>query len=62
MSVSKQFTAALIMRLVAAGELRIDDRVSQYLTDWPAEWNDVEIPICCRIRPDSTSTRRTSGW
>lgn len=43
MSVSKQFTAALILRLVAAGKLRLDDRVSQYLADWPAEWDDVEI-------------------
>ena len=43
MSVSKQFTAALIMRLVAAGRLRIDDPVSKYLADWPAEWNGVEV-------------------
>ena len=43
MSVSKQFTAALIARLAAAGRLRLDDRVSAYLDDWPAEWNDVEI-------------------
>src|SRR3954468_9977559 len=35
MSVSKQFTAALIMRLVAAGKLRLDDPVSKYLDDWP---------------------------
>lgn len=43
MSVSKQFTAALIMRLAAVNKLRLDDRVSQYLEHWPAEWNDVEI-------------------
>jgi D-alanyl-D-alanine carboxypeptidase len=43
MSVSKQFTAALIARLAAAGKLRFDDPVSKYLDDWPAEWNDVEI-------------------
>ena len=43
MSVSKQFTAALIARLAAQGKLRFDDRVSQYLDGWPAEWNDVEI-------------------
>lgn len=43
MSVSKQFTAALIARLAAAGKLRLDDRVSRYLEHWPAEWNDVEI-------------------
>lgn len=43
MSVSKQFTAALIVRLAAAGKLRLTDRVSNYLADWPAEWHDVEI-------------------
>lgn len=43
MSVSKQFTAALIARLAAAGKLRLEDRVSQYLEDWPAEWDGVEI-------------------
>lgn len=43
MSVSKQFTAALIARLAAAGKLRFDDRVSRYLAHWPAEWDDVEI-------------------
>ena len=43
MSVSKQFTAALIMRLVARGTLRLDDRVSKYLEHWPAEWEAVEV-------------------
>jgi CubicO group peptidase (beta-lactamase class C family) len=43
MSVSKQFTAALIARLAAKGKLRFDDRVSQYIEHWPAEWNDVRI-------------------
>jgi D-alanyl-D-alanine carboxypeptidase len=43
MSVSKQFTATLIARLAARGALELDDRVSQYLEQWPAEWNDVEI-------------------
>ena len=43
MSVSKQFTAALIARLAAAGKLRFDDRVSRYLENWPAEWDAVEV-------------------
>ena len=43
MSVSKQFTAALIARLVAAGRLRLDDPVSKYLEQWPTEWNGVEV-------------------
>jgi CubicO group peptidase (beta-lactamase class C family) len=43
MSVSKQFTAALILRLAAQGKLRIDDRASRYIADWPAEWDAVQI-------------------
>lgn len=43
MSVSKQFTAALIARLAAAGKLRLTDRVSKYLEQWPAEWDGVTI-------------------
>jgi D-alanyl-D-alanine carboxypeptidase len=43
MSVSKQFTAALVARLVARGALRLDDRVAMYLPEWPAEWNEVEV-------------------
>ena len=33
MSVSKQFTAALVARLAAAGKLRLDDPASKYLAD-----------------------------
>lgn len=43
MSVSKQFTAALILRLVAEGRLDVHDRVSDYLADWPPEWDAVTI-------------------
>lgn len=43
MSVSKQFTAALIMRLVAKGKLALDDRAGKYLDHWPAEWDAVTI-------------------
>jgi D-alanyl-D-alanine carboxypeptidase len=43
MSVSKQFTAALIVRLAAQGRLGLHDRVSDYLADWPAEWDTVTI-------------------
>lgn len=43
MSVSKQFTAALIMRLVAKGKLALDDRAGKYLEHWPSEWNAVTI-------------------
>lgn len=43
MSVSKQFTAALIVRLAAQGRLGFHDRVSDYLADWPVEWDAVTI-------------------
>lgn len=43
MSVSKQFTAALILRLAVQGRLSLNDRVSDYLTDWPLAWDDVTI-------------------
>lgn len=43
MSVSKQFTAALILRLVAQGRLGLRDRVSDYLTGWPSEWDAVTV-------------------
>src|SRR6185436_19191370 len=43
MSVSKQFTAALILRLAARQRLDLNDPVSDYLADWPAEWNEVRI-------------------
>ncbi len=34
-SVTKTFTAALILRDVDAGTIRLDDRLSQWLPDWP---------------------------
>jgi len=43
MSVSKQFTAALVLRLAARGRLGLRDRVGDYLADWPREWEAVTI-------------------
>ena len=43
MSVSKQFTAALVARLAVKGRLRFDDRAGAYLDDWPFAWADVTI-------------------
>jgi len=43
MSVSKQFTAALILRLAARGRLGLHDRVGDYLDHWPPEWEAVTI-------------------
>lgn len=43
MSVSKQFTAALILRLASQGRVSLQDRVSDYLPEWPLQWDDVTI-------------------
>src|SRR6185436_17999657 len=43
MSATKQFTAALIVRLAAQQRLGLHDRVSDYLPDWPPEWDAVTI-------------------
>src|SRR5215207_1665709 len=42
-SITKQFTASLIMMLVEQGKLRLDDKVNAYLTDPPDAWRDVTI-------------------
>lgn len=42
-SVTKQFTAAAIMRLVEQGRISLDDEVTRYLTDFPAQGHSVTI-------------------
>jgi D-alanyl-D-alanine carboxypeptidase len=42
-SITKQFTASLIMTLVEQGRLRLDDKVSAYLTDPPPAWRGITI-------------------
>jgi CubicO group peptidase (beta-lactamase class C family) len=42
-SITKQFTASLIMTLVEQGRLRLDDKVTAYLTDPPDAWRDITI-------------------
>jgi CubicO group peptidase (beta-lactamase class C family) len=42
-SVTKQFTAAVIMNLMEQGRLGLDDPISQYLTDVPRRWEVVRI-------------------
>ncbi|MEJ0089438.1 MAG: serine hydrolase domain-containing protein [Limisphaerales bacterium] len=42
-SVTKQFTAVCIMLLAEEGKLSLDDKISKYLKNTPANWNDITI-------------------
>ena len=39
-SVTKQFTAVMILKLVEAGEVSLDGKITDYLPDYPAETGD----------------------
>jgi CubicO group peptidase (beta-lactamase class C family) len=42
-SITKQFTATLIMRLVADGKLSLDDRLHEHLNDTPETWREINV-------------------
>lgn len=42
-SIGKQFTATAVMMLVEGGKLRLDDKVSKYLTSVPEGWAKIEV-------------------
>jgi len=42
-SVTKQFTAACVLRLVEEGKLSLDDKISRYLKGAPAGWSGITI-------------------
>lgn len=42
-SITKQFTAEVIMLLVEEGKLSLDDPISKYLTDLPAAWAKITV-------------------
>jgi CubicO group peptidase (beta-lactamase class C family) len=42
-SVGKQFTAALILRLAAAGRLGLDDPIRRHLPEGPAAWDSITV-------------------
>lgn len=42
-SISKQFTAAAVLRLVERGRLSLDDRVTDVLPDLRADWREVRL-------------------
>jgi len=42
-SVGKQFTSALVLRLVADGRLRLDDPISRWLPEGPPRWRRITV-------------------
>ena len=42
-SVGKQFTAALILRLAAAGRLGLDDPIRRHLPEGPPSWDSITV-------------------
>jgi len=42
-SITKQFTAALIMTLVEANQLKLDDPITQILPQLPSEWSGITV-------------------
>ena len=42
-SVGKQFTAALILRLAAAGRLGLDDPIRRHLPEGPPAWDSITV-------------------
>ena len=42
-SITKQFTATLIMMLVEEQKIHLDDKLTSFLTDPPAAWKDITI-------------------
>ena len=42
-SITKQFTAAIIMRFVEAGKIALDDAVTKYLPEYPAQGHQVTV-------------------
>jgi CubicO group peptidase (beta-lactamase class C family) len=42
-SLTKQFTAAAVLRLEEQGKLHVEDRLKQYLSDVPASWDEITL-------------------
>ncbi|PYO60879.1 MAG: hypothetical protein DMD70_07955 [Gemmatimonadetes bacterium] len=42
-SITKQFTAAAVMRFVEAGRIRLDDSIAAYVGDLPLRWRRVSV-------------------
>jgi len=44
-SITKQFSAAIMLQLAAEGELSLDDKLSKFLPDFPKPGADATIPV-----------------
>lgn len=44
-SITKQFTATLVLKLVEEGKLDLDRPVIEYMPDIPAEWKDITLRL-----------------
>ena len=42
-SVGKQFTATAVMMLVEEGKVGVDDKITKYFPEAPADWKDVTV-------------------
>src|SRR6266496_180268 len=42
-SITKQFTAAGILLLTQEGKLSVDDKISRYLKNTPADWSEIRV-------------------
>jgi D-alanyl-D-alanine carboxypeptidase len=42
-SLTKQFTAAAILRLAQDGKLGVDDEAAHFVADWPAAWKGITV-------------------
>jgi CubicO group peptidase (beta-lactamase class C family) len=66
-SMTKQFTAALVLLEQEDGKLSVDDPIRKYLPDSPATWDKITVADLCitpRAFPTSSSTNDSlnGGW
>ena len=61
-SVTKQFTATLILRLAEENKLKVDDPVRRHLTNAPASWNGVTLRHLMNHTSGITNYNHLSGF
>lgn len=64
-SLTKQFTATLVLLLQQDGKLRIDDRISKYLPGTPKSWQNITLLELLRHTsgiPDFTRDKDFATW